>query len=125
VNRRKIIEKITDYLSQKQEVIFAYIYGSFVRDKEAFRDIDIALFVKEPVYKFTFESDISYELTTIIGYQVEVRVINNAPVYFQMAVLQKGKVIFSQDEDKRTDFIQNVGKRYFDYAHLREIAINS
>ncbi|MEW6095887.1 MAG: nucleotidyltransferase domain-containing protein [bacterium] len=124
-DRRKIIEKIINYLSQRQEIIFAYLYGSFGRDEEFFRDIDIALFVKESILEFDFESDISYELTIITGQQVEVRVINKAPVSFQMAVLRAGKFIFSQDEEKRTDFIQYVGKRYIDYSHLREIAIKS
>lgn len=120
--KEELIKKIRNYLSQKKDIVFAYIYGSFV-NKRGFRDIDIALFMKEPIEAFELETDFSYELTTIIGYPVEVRIINNAPVSFQMAVLRMKEVVFSRDEGKHTDFIQDVGKRYIDYSHLREIAV--
>lgn len=122
--REEIIGRIKDCLSLNRGIIFAYLYGSFVRD-EPFRDIDVALFIKEPLQDyFNLESDLSYELTTITGYQVEVRIINKAPVALQMAVLREKKLLFSRDEEKRTDFIQDVGKRYIDYSHLREIAMS-
>lgn len=122
--REEIIGRIKDCLSLKRGIIFAYLYGSFVRD-EPFRDIDVALFIKEPLQDyFSLESDLSYELTTITGYQVEVRIINKAPVALQMAVLREKKLLFSRDDEKRTDFIQDVGKRYIDYSHLREIAMS-
>jgi len=47
--------------------------------------------------------------------------MNKAPVEFQMGVLQKGRILFSRDEDKRADFIYDVGKRYKEYAHFRNI----
>ncbi|MEW5767999.1 MAG: nucleotidyltransferase domain-containing protein [bacterium] len=121
--REKIVEKIKDYLSQKEKIVFASLYGSFVRD-EPFRDIDIALLIKEPIQDcLGLESDLSYEMTSVTGYPAEVRIINKAPVALQMAVLRERKLLFSRDEEKRTDFIQDVGKRYIDYSHLREMAM--
>ena len=117
--RIRISALLRERLSEKTEIIFAYIHGSF-EENISFRDIDIALYLDRAA-AFDFESDLSYELTRLVGYEVEVRIINKAPVDFQMAVLQKGRVLFSRDEDKRAGFIYDVGKRYKEYAHFRNI----
>ena len=117
--REQLIKKITDRLLLKKDIVFAYIHGSFLTS-ESFRDIDIGIFVST-AKDFIFESDISYELSSALGYEVEVRIINNAPAAFQMSVLRDGKVLFSRDEALRSDFIENVGRKYRDYAHFRNI----
>ncbi|RPJ37544.1 MAG: nucleotidyltransferase domain-containing protein [Deltaproteobacteria bacterium] len=117
--RVRISTLLRERLSEKREIIFAYIHGSF-EEKFSFRDIDIALYLDRAA-AFDFESDLSYELTQFVGYEVEVRIMNKAPVAFQMAVLQKGRVLVSRDEDKRAKFIYDVGKRYKEYAHFRNI----
>ena len=117
--RDQISARLGERLSEKPEIIFAYIHGSF-EENICFRDIDIALYLDRSV-SLDFESDLSYELMRFVGYEVEVRIMNKAPVEFQMAVLQKGRVLFSRDENKRTGFIYEVGKRYKEYAHFRNI----
>lgn len=117
--RIQISTLLQERLSEKPEVIFAYIHGSFEEDI-SFRDIDIALYLDRAA-AFDFESDLSYELTRFVGYEVEVRIMNKAPVDFQMAVLEKGRILVSRDEEKRMGFIYDVGKRYKEYAHFRNI----
>lgn len=121
--KKEVVEEIKDYLFKREgDIIFAYLYGSFIKD-EAFRDIDVALFMKEPITDiFNIESDLSYELSTITNFSIEVRIINMAPVALQMAALRANYLLFSKDESIRTDFIQDVGKRYIEYSHLREMA---
>ncbi len=114
-----LTEKITCLLLEKTEVVFAYLHGSFIIS-ESFHDIDIGIFLKNE-NGFLYESDISYELSGMTGYDIEVRILNNAPVAFQLAVLKNGKLLFSKDEKIRTDFIENVGKRYLEYSHFRNI----
>lgn len=111
--KKEIMDRLKDYLSERKEVVFAYLYGSFMRD-EAFRDIDVALFVKGNDRDFGLEADLSYDLTAVTGYPVEVRIINKAPVALQMATLRGRSLLFSRDEKRRTDFIQDVGKRYIE-----------
>ena len=117
--RIQISALLQERLSEISEIGFAYIHGSFA-ENISFRDIDIALYL-DGTAAFDFESDLSYELTRLVGYEVEVRIMNKAPVDFQMSVLQKGRVLFSRDEDKRAGFIYGVGKRYREFAHFRNI----
>ena len=115
-----IIEIIKSHLSDKNDIIFAYLHGSFA-ERGRFRDIDLAIFLRKPGREIEIESDFSYELTEKTGYPVEVRIMNNASVAFQMAVLRKGRLLLSIEDDVRTDFIENVGRRYRVYSHFRNI----
>jgi predicted nucleotidyltransferase len=124
VGRQKLIESIKTYFSEEDNVIFAYIHGSFTEEK-TFRDIDVALYLKNSKEELGFESDYSYELTKNTGYPVEVIVINRAPVPVQMSVLRKGILIVNKSEDIRTDFIECVGRRYRQYSHFRNIALET
>jgi len=99
--------------------VFAYLHGSFLTE-ESFRDIDVGLLTGVPK-DLSFESDLSYELSAALGYKVDVRVINHAPVAFQAAALRNGRLLLTRNDDARTDFIENVGRRYRDYAHFRNV----
>lgn len=119
VERGRLVKAIAERLSREADIMFAYLHGSFAAG-EAFRDIDIGVFVAAKK-DLSFESDLSYELSTALGQEVELRVINDAPVAFQMAVLTGSTLLMSRDDDARTDFIETVGRRYREYAHFRNI----
>ena len=118
------MKAIKEGLSKKEAVIFAYLHGSCA-EGGSFRDIDVATFVSEHCREIEIESDLSYELTEKTSYPVEVKVINKAPVAFQMAVLRKGIVLFSRSEVVRTDFIEDVSKRYREYTRFRDIFLDA
>lgn len=104
---------------REPDVLFAYLHGSFVTS-DAFRDIDVGIFTAAPK-GFSYESDLSYDLSRAHGHEIEVRAVNDAPVAFQMAVILEGKQLFSRNDEVRTDFIEDVGRRYREYAHFRNI----
>ncbi|MEW6376149.1 MAG: nucleotidyltransferase domain-containing protein [Thermodesulfobacteriota bacterium] len=118
--KERVLGFIKEILSSRNDkIIFAYVHGSFIKSK-SFRDIDVGLFV-EGKSTFYLESDLSAELSAAVGLEVEVKAINDAPIAFQMAVLRDGVLLFSKNEMKRADFIENVGKRYREYSHFRNI----
>lgn len=117
--KNSLVDKIKGYLLNYMDILFAHVHGSFIKS-DKFRDIDIAVFTSGR-RDFYFESDLSHELTSLTGFDTEVRIINGAPVAFQMAALTDGLLLFSRDEDARTDFIEEVGKRYREYAHFRNV----
>lgn len=121
--KTRLTEIITNYLLEREDIIFAYLHGSFMEDN-GFRDIDIALFMQELVEELKTESDLSCDLREKTGYPVEVRIINRASVAFQMAILRKGSVLLSRSEDMRTDFIEKVGRKYREYVHFRNIVMS-
>lgn len=122
--RQRIVEDLNGRLSSIKGLVFAYLHGSFAEGGN-FRDIDIAIYTSFPARELEFESDLSYELTEKTGYPVEIKVINKAPVAFQMAVLRKGRVLFSTSDEIRTDFIENAGRRFREYIHFRNIMMGT
>ncbi len=117
--KERLTTVIAESLSKKTEIVFAYLHGSFVTD-EPFRDIDVAIYAQRGE-SIELESDLSHELSTVTGHEVDVKIINHAQVAFQMAPLRQGKLLFSKDEDLRADFLETVGKKYREYAHFRNI----
>lgn len=122
--RQKIIEEIKTYFSKQEQVVFAYILGSFSEEKP-FRDIDVSAYFLEDKEELAFESDLSFELSRKTGYPVEVIVLNHASVSFQLSVLKKGTLLLSKSEDIRTDFIDDVSRRYREYSHFRNLALEA
>lgn len=121
--KERLSKELSAGLSHEPGILFVYLYGSFVTG-EAFRDIDVGLYTYDRK-DFSYESDLSFELSKAIGHEVEVKVINDAPVAFQMAVISEGRLLFSGDDDVRTDFIEDVGRRYREYAHFRTIYLEA
>jgi len=118
--RSEIRVRLAEALSAHPEVVFAYVHGSFVKERE-FRDIDVAAYAPGIQDPTSFESDASNDLSRRTGFPVEVRLIHGAPVAFQMAAIRDGLVLVSRSDEVRTEFIEKVGKRYREYAHFRNL----
>lgn len=117
--KKFLIQNLKDLLSQDQRIIFAYLFGSFINE-DTFRDIDVAIYHQEKSGT-PLEFELSEKLTSALNFQVEVRTLNDAPLPFQMSVLREGKLLFSHDENFRTDFIEKVSRRYWEYVHFRNL----
>ncbi len=118
MERAEAQAKLRGLLEQKEEIIFAYLHGSFV-ESLPFNDIDLAVYVDQSKVPdaFGYEMDLSVELTMALHFPVDVHVLNDAPLGFQHSVLQ-GEAILVRDEGFLTDFIERVAREYMDYAYL-------
>lgn len=120
--KQQLSDLLTGLLSNREEILFAYVYGSFLHGH--FRDIDIGVFLQagssgatEPLrYEMTLEQ----ELEDAAGVPVDVRVLNAAPLPFAYSVLQTGEVLVSRDEKARCDFVCRIYTHYHDFAYYRK-----
>jgi len=87
MEKERVFKLIEEVLSRDSRLIFAYAYGSFVSE-EAFRDIDIGIYVKNPEENpFVISSDIKTQLSllaknegiTFTADDFDIRIINDAP----------------------------------------------
>ena len=46
MDKEKLLKLLKEVLANDERVIFAYIYGSFVKE-QSFRDIDIGIYLKD------------------------------------------------------------------------------
>jgi len=114
-----IVREISGHLMRcHEEIVTAYCHGSFLKD--AFRDIDLALLLYTALEETLFyEVSLETELDKLIPYNLDIRVLNKAPVSFCQAVV-RGEVILDRDPNHRAEFESRVLKEYFDFASFRQ-----
>ncbi len=117
VQRKEIINKLARALKEREEVIFAYLHGSFLTHD--FRDIDIAVYLKENK-DVLYEVELGVELEKILKFPVDVRVLNSAPLAFRFKVIKDGLLLFSKDERIRSDFEALTISEYHDFSYFRK-----
>ena len=112
--KEDILNQITSILKRKTEVVFAYCHGTFLAEnKIKFRDIDIALYLKEDFKKETFNygQEIADLLEKKIKYPVDVKVLNVTPFYFLNNVFRTGKLLFSRNDFLLAELIEDSNRQ--------------
>jgi len=117
-----IKEKIISNLEAKKEIIFTYLHGSFLED--SFRDIDVAVYLKKVGSRkevLQYELSLERELENIIGFPVDIRIINHAPISFRFKVIKDSVLLFSKDERIRSNFECLSIVKYHDFNFIRKM----
>jgi len=120
LDKEKIIEAIKEILHNNQEILFAYLFGSFI-ESDIYNDIDIAIFIDESSLNSIsrwFEIDLSLEVEKLICKKTDIILLNKAPDHLIHQV-SRGQILIDRDEEKRFDFILPAWKRYFDFQIKR------
>jgi predicted nucleotidyltransferase len=118
-DKERLISIIKSELLKHEEIVFAYIYGSFVDpEMRFFRDIDIGIYVsnykKEDFGKYELILPIELEKSLNYKYPVDVKLLNNAETIFSYRVIC-GELLFTRDEDIWADYVVYISKRYADF----------
>ena len=120
-SKKKIFNVIKNALLKKGEIIFAYLHGSFL-DGPLFNDIDIALYLDDKKIHDRENPDyceqLNMELAERIGFVADVHIMNRAPLGFQHSVLKHGQLLFSKNDELRSDLIEKTSREYMDFYEL-------
>ena len=119
--RDNIIQSLSTILSGEENILFAYLHGSF-QEELPFRDLDIAVYLKEAPQKeqLDFELKLEDKIEQIIKYPIDLKVLNHAPVSFGYMVIKKGKKLLVRNDSGRAAFETATLKKYFDFLPYRE-----
>ncbi len=114
--KKKIISVIKSFLEKHDEIIFAYVFGSFVdNEMPFFRDIDIGIYVRDykdsDWHKFEIDLPLVLEKSFEYKYPIDVNVINDADIFLIKNVIH-GELLFVKDEDLWAEFVVYHGKIY-------------
>jgi len=115
-SRARVVATLASVLADEPDVAFAVLYGSFAA-AEAFHDVDIGVHLRTEQPGHLYGSRLAQHLSERVGYPVDARVLNGAPVSFLFHVL-RGQVLLSRDDDLLGDVMQRTMQRYFDIAPL-------
>jgi hypothetical protein len=117
-NKEEIFKKIESFVENREEIIFAYIFGSFIEDK-IFNDIDLAIYIDKDntlTKEIFYEVELSRRLEEKIKIPVDVIVLNRASNFILHRV-SNGKLIKNTDDDMRINFITTHWKEYWDFKN--------
>lgn len=103
-----------EIFSEREEVITAYLYGSFL-NTESYEDIDIGLLVKNEFNPDAlYEARIAGEFQRKLKEDFDVRILNNRPVRFLFSLLKNCQILYCMDDFRRADFESKVMVKYLD-----------
>lgn len=119
MERVVLLENIKEILSHKDEIIFAYLFGSSLEVKNP-NDIDIGIFVDEKnVSKedtFDYSNRLSVELSYKFSKEIDVIIMNYAPLGLLKNIIQ-GEVLLSKNNKLKDKFIEKIVREYMDYYY--------
>jgi len=126
MDKEKLLKLTREILAKDERVIFAYIYGSFVKE-QSFRDIDIGVYIKNlEENPFAISTDLKTQLSRVVkkeymdftADQFDVQIINHAPFTFLRRVFKEGILLVDCDPELRTDLVEYVSSKYRECAGL-------
>lgn len=122
-----ITEKCKEILIGYKNIIFAYIFGSFVQDKiRKDSDIDIAIYLDKKMDLETF-IDVKMNLTEACKREVDLIILNDAAPLLKHEICKNNILLFTRDESLETNFKVKTlfefddMKRYLDLAYKSNI----
>lgn len=116
--KEKIASVISTFLQKREEISFAYIFGSFAEKTPiAFRDIDIGVFVEpraiEKNKAFDYESGLAIQLARLLAFpadRVDVKVLNLTSPIFQNHVFSRGTLLFAKNPGLLDNLIEETSQ---------------
>ena len=121
-DRERIIGQIRRCLAGREDILLGYLYGSFLRH-DGFHDIDVELLVsgeREPYESYKYAMGIASDLERCLTprHEIDLRILNAAPVEFQYEVVKTGRLLVARDEETRVAFEADVIAKYLDLKYL-------
>ena len=122
-----IFLKLGDFLKSRDEIIFAFIFGSQHSGKiHALSDIDIGIYVKDHAlssqeYAYGYVPSLLGTLPQELqNKDIDIVILNDAPILLRHRCIYGGKVLFTKDSRFLTKFKVKTLLEYLDTKPLRE-----
>lgn len=116
------VAKTLEESIQHSSVIACYLYGSFARgEATSLSDLDIAILWAEKASARVRKRELlrlSQELSEKLGYEVDVRSLNEASLELQFRVVTEGKVIFCENKSRRLEFEDRTVMHFLDFKPM-------
>ncbi|MEW6441458.1 MAG: nucleotidyltransferase domain-containing protein [bacterium] len=120
-NREAILESIRRVLLQETSVVFAYLFGSFVKEP-AFRDLDIGVYLRPGADPLFTLSDVRMKLSRATGMAADIfdlhlinEVLEKGDLHALLVlgrIIETGILMVDKDFDLRADFIDRYSLKH-------------
>lgn len=120
---KKIFPSLAKQLTKEEDILFAYISGSYGRGKEGpLSDIDIAVYLAENTEEyFARKIALNNLITEVLKTdEVDIIILNEVNQEIAFNLIRDGTLLFSKDEAKRIAFEVKIMRGYQDFGYYRE-----
>ncbi|NLG79603.1 MAG: nucleotidyltransferase domain-containing protein [Firmicutes bacterium] len=113
------VRPLREYFTRRDDVIAAYLFGSFAKDRARPKsDVDVAVLFEarsdDALARFAARTDISSDLEGLLGRRVDVIDLGDAPLSLIHQVLKSGEPVFERNHTQRIEFEVNARRQYLD-----------
>ena len=112
------VEKLKKFMSDDQNVYFAFIFGSYVRGKQKkISDLDIAIYFKNPPEGI----DLLYLINTLsdlTGKEIDLVTLNSASAFLRHQIMKYGIPLIIKDRDVYMRFREKTISDYDEYKFV-------
>ena len=114
---RQRIDGLPALLSERSEVVFAYLFGSAARDElKPLSDVDVAVFLADDVDGLAARAELVALVTTHLQMdRVDLVVLNDAPTALLGRVLADRRVLCDREPFRRHRFESRALREFHDF----------
>ena len=127
----ELTQKLTAFFSQRDVVLFAYIFGSLAKGTGGpSSDLDVAVYLKEDLsadQRFDSRLKLMGEISSILhADNIDLIVLNDSPLALRYSVIYQGIILDEKDASARIHFEAKSMSLFFDrqYYDQRHIQLN-
>ena len=122
-NIHQRINSLVDFLKNDPNIVFVYLFGGLLRDKQnPLSDVDIAIYVKE-VMKLNYLNFFN-EITNILGTdEIDLVVLNNAPITLTGRILQNKENLVDKNPFLRHKYESLILRKFFDFTMKEKVVM--
>lgn len=125
--KARVTVALRDLLAFREEVLFAYLHGSFVSGNK-FRDIDVAVYLDHGRWtrrdSLQYQANLARDLSRALRLPVDVTVLNVAPLGLRHDAVS-GRVLICREDGTRAHFADRVSRHYEQIRKLARHALFS
>jgi len=121
---RQRIDLLTDLFMDDSNIIFAYLFGGLAIDqRKPLSDVDLGIYVKKlkGLNYLSLFSKISQILSTD---EIDLVVLNSAPVSITGRILQKRKILIDKNPFLRHQYESRILREFFDFTIKEKEILN-
>jgi predicted nucleotidyltransferase len=126
--KKEVYNKLRNYLQDRQEIDFAYVFGSFTKS-DHYHDIDIAIYLVENFnpdnykkFPYGYESNLIADISALLKTdKIDLVIFNKAGILIQQRIINSGMLLFESNRYKRIGYENYVRGLYNDAESLRKI----
>lgn len=106
------------------EVVTVYLFGSYLEKRERAGDVDLAVLLKASGRGMVnLYMDLYPRLSEIFTpLEVDLLFLNSASLPVCFETIHTGRVVYSSDDEYRTDFEELISRKYMDFRYHLETA---